>query len=307
MNHSLFGHLAYSFSASPENLATEALAYVLYTSDAARQGLAKVLVHAGLGDDHELRFTTQVTGEEGDRPDLVGRDKEGYERVIIEAKFWAGLTDNQPVQYISRIGSARSGLVLFIAPKARFNSLWPELLRRCETDKLLLSGAIEEHLGTDHTRVRLNESRWLSVISWHQLITILNEACSSRNDLDGRMNLEQLRGLCDKMEAEGFLPIRAEELAPTIPRRVIQFSELATQVVERAIARKIAQRAVGKNVVWSDGIRWCPLSLKGNNAYSVCTRRFGARPARRLCGSASRAQSGEHQPLTSHSASVKPR
>ena len=75
---------------------------------------------------------TQVTGEEGERPDLVGYDDEGIERVLIEAKFWAGLTENQPNAYLERSPDNSPSVLLFVAPEARLNTLWPELCRRIE-------------------------------------------------------------------------------------------------------------------------------------------------------------------------------
>jgi hypothetical protein len=48
---------------------------------------------------------------------------------MIEAKFWAGLTDRQRVHYLRRLEHNRA-LLLFVAPAQRLESLWPELERR---------------------------------------------------------------------------------------------------------------------------------------------------------------------------------
>ena len=37
------------------------------------------------------------------RPDLAAVDQYDVKRVFIEAKFWAGLTKNQPVEYLEEL------------------------------------------------------------------------------------------------------------------------------------------------------------------------------------------------------------
>ena len=49
--------------------------------------------------------------------------------MLIEAKFWAGLTDNQPIAYLERLPSNTPSALLFIAPTARLEILWNELRR----------------------------------------------------------------------------------------------------------------------------------------------------------------------------------
>jgi hypothetical protein len=44
----------------------------------------------------DLAFHSQVGDPQSGRPDLVATDDLGSERLIIEAKFWANLTGNQP-------------------------------------------------------------------------------------------------------------------------------------------------------------------------------------------------------------------
>jgi hypothetical protein len=51
--------------------------------------------------------------------------------LLIEAKFWAGLTENQPVTYLrSSLDSGQPGCLLFVMPAARLETVWPELVRR---------------------------------------------------------------------------------------------------------------------------------------------------------------------------------
>src|SRR5262245_39667836 len=122
----LFGHLVTRFgSAQAENLATEGLPYVLGRSAEARRLFLRFLERSGQSFPGDLAFKTQLPNEDGAIPDLVGRDAAGAQVVIVEAKFWAGLTGQQPNAYLTRLPVG--GLLVFVAPALRFESLWPEL------------------------------------------------------------------------------------------------------------------------------------------------------------------------------------
>ena len=120
-----------------EDIAVEALAHILSNSRPARKAVEDLLESHGaeIGPIEGVR--TQVAGDTGDRPDLAGTDEHGVECLLIEAKFWAGLTEDQPVEYLSRILSNPPSALLVVAPAARFESLWVELRRRIQEDKTL--------------------------------------------------------------------------------------------------------------------------------------------------------------------------
>src|SRR5262249_49788258 len=126
----LFGHLVTRFgSAQAENLANEGLAYVLGRSAEARRLFLRFLERSGPTFPIDVTFRTQAAEADGAIPDLVGWDAAGAQGVIVEAKFWAGLTGQQPNGYLARLPAG--GLLVFVAPALRFESLWPELLARC--------------------------------------------------------------------------------------------------------------------------------------------------------------------------------
>src|SRR5260370_18749065 len=86
------------FSAVNEDVATDALAYVLESSDAARRGIMKLL-RGIVPDLPALRFKTQQV-EGAIRPDMWGfADTEP--RVFVENKVWAGLTADQSPAYLN--------------------------------------------------------------------------------------------------------------------------------------------------------------------------------------------------------------
>ena len=100
---SVLAHVAWKFPGQTETVATEALGYILSRSVSSRAALRETL-RTGGGDVPPLaRVATEVTGQQGERLDLVGFDESNAERVLIEVKFWAGLTHNQPNTYLSPV------------------------------------------------------------------------------------------------------------------------------------------------------------------------------------------------------------
>ena len=113
----LLARLAPMFGPQTENLAVEALGHILSGSEAARSALSELLLASGAGVGQIAQVRTQDAGKDGARPDLVGSDQDGEDRVLIEAKFWAGLTANQPGGYLKRLESApQPSVLLFVAP-----------------------------------------------------------------------------------------------------------------------------------------------------------------------------------------------
>lgn len=89
----VFGHLTTMFASRPENVASEALAYILRTSPAAAAAFEYYLqVIAPVPG--ALHFQTQFVAPSGATPDLAGLAADGTTAVLVEVKFWAGLTEN---------------------------------------------------------------------------------------------------------------------------------------------------------------------------------------------------------------------
>ena len=89
MADTLLAHLAWKLSSHHEDIAVEALGYIL-KSESARRAATDMLEKYGAKVAPIERFKTQVTQKDRARPDLVGLDRDNNMRVIIEAKFWAG-------------------------------------------------------------------------------------------------------------------------------------------------------------------------------------------------------------------------
>jgi len=245
----LLDYLASRFYLQPENIATEALGYILRTSKPAREALGAFIGQIGPALRAELRFETQARSEqEANIPDVVGRDLDGKEPLIIEGKFWAGLTENQPVAYLRRLPEGASGIVLFVAPELRLSLLWVELTKR--TREALLpcgKGAVpmSMRIGThDHH---------LAVVSWRSLLAALSLRAAAGDEVQTVHDIEQLQGLCERMDQEGFLPLRAEETTNTeVARRVVDFSRLVDEICRKASAEGFATGVGGG----TSGLGW---------------------------------------------------
>lgn len=255
--NSLFGHLALQFGSSPENLATEALHYLLTRSPAGHQSFTRFLNTFDGNISDPLRFRTQAGDEKGAIPDLVGADHQGTERALIEAKFWAGLTPKQPLAYLDRLPPT-SGLLLFLAPSRRLDTLWPELLQRCRRAGRDITA--EEKLGPDSRSAVLQSGRRLAVTSWRMVLDTLHAALIQAADADATADLMQLRGLTDRMDSDLFLPFTGEELTSSLGTRVLQLCQIVDRTVERMAGSGTAdtrncRSSGGKHGVYSQYFR----------------------------------------------------
>lgn len=226
----LLAQLAPLFGPQTENLAVEALGHILSGSEAARSALSELLQAGGAGIGQVAQVRTQDAGDDGARPDLVGTDEDGEERVLIEAKFWAGLTSNQPRGYLERLASApQPSALLFVAPAQRLDSLWPELCRLAES-------ASDVALDSDAEGLQSAKSiggPYLMLTSWRTLLGRMAGKVSAAADLHTEIDIRQLHGLAEQQDKEAFLPLRQEELGPQLPRRVIDL----TGIVDDAVGR----------------------------------------------------------------------
>ena len=226
----LLAQLAPMFGSQTENLAVEALGHILSGSAAARGALSELLEAGGATVGQVAEVHTQDVGEDGARPDLVGADLDGKERVLIEAKFWAGLTENQPRGYLTRLASApKPSALLFVAPAQRMDALWAELCRLSET-------ASDHPLGSEMDELRsagTSIGPYLMLTSWRSLLGRMAAKASVAADSHAEIDIRQLRGLAEQQDAEAFLPLSREELGPQLPRRVVDLSGLVDDAIGR--------------------------------------------------------------------------
>ncbi len=125
----MFGYLVTRLAAHPENVATDALHYVLSTSPEVACALEEHLRRA-VDLPGGLRYDVQVAADDGSIPDLAGVAEDGSTPLLVETKSYAGLAANQPVAYLRRLPANRPGLLQFVVPAARLELLWTEALTR---------------------------------------------------------------------------------------------------------------------------------------------------------------------------------
>lgn len=235
----LLAHLALQkkFSDKYENIAVEALGHILSESDAARHALSDVLSIGGAEVGEIARVKTQARGEEGTQPDLASFDQHNKERVLIEAKFWAGLTDNQPVAYLERLPESQASVLLFVAPAKRFELLWQEMCRLVREAKIEL---VRGHEEANLRSATVGGKRLLMLISWTALLDRMDSQASTSRESHTESDIQQLRGLAEQMDDGAFLPLRREELGPEFPRRLRNLERLVDDVIERLGQKELA-------------------------------------------------------------------
>ena len=206
----LLAKLAPMFGAQTENLAVAALEHILSESGAARRALRDVIAAGGVDVGEIASVRTQATGEQGERPDLAGFDPDGRERVLIEVKFSAGLTDNQPVTYLERLPANSPSALLFVAPAAR-QRLWTRLDRAVSESRL----EIALHTGSEVEETQSANAggqRYLLLTSWQALLDHMATQATDASDSHTEHEIAQLRGLAEEQERTLVMPLRPGEL-----------------------------------------------------------------------------------------------
>lgn len=229
-----------------ENIATDALVYILNESRKAKSGMMNIL-RGIVPTLPELEFQTQLRKKET-QPDIWGM-ADFKEQVYIENKFWAGLTEQQPVTYLQNLSKAgKETLLLFVVPEMRVQPIKGELERRLKGAGI--NGIERENLPSgivwaEDTKLGIA----VALTSWQRLIGILEaEANDEKETVE---NLEQLRELCSLADNSAFRPFTVEFLNDQIiPGYFIQLGSLIVDIVKEANRKGIisTEGLTGSNV-----------------------------------------------------------
>ena len=225
---SVLAHVVLNGSMPGEPAATQALAHILNSSsDIAR---AFVAVFRPANANFEPGHIKAELGHADSRPDLTVHDGHGRVRAFVENKFWAGLTDAQPVSYLADLPDDPPASLLFIVPRPRVATVWKELSLRCSEAGLEWEDAPGE---TNVTCARVGRKAML-ITSWaHVLETLLDAARAGEHDTI-RHDILQLQGLTSRMDAEAFLPIRGDEITDQeTARRLVNYSGLIEDITRK--------------------------------------------------------------------------
>ena len=233
-NETLLGHVAERFSGQVENIATESLAFVVNRTPTAKKALVKFLEQAGLSLGESITINTQRAEEDDSQPDMKGINGSGKTVLLVEAKFWAGLTDSQPCKYLKHLAKEAPAMLVFVAPSKRLPTLWAEVLRRCKDDGRKVPAT--QDVNPEFLTVKLNESTWLGVVSWRVLLSYILRAVEAEGHTEAAADIKQLMGLCEKQDDEAFLPLAPEEVRCQLGRRIVQFNSIVNRVTEKLVA-----------------------------------------------------------------------
>ena len=236
MADTLLAHLIPRFAAQSEPLATQALAYVLNTAPDVSKAFVSVVHQTGFEPFDVGRIAAEERHGDG-VPDLTIRDTAGVIRVLVENKFWAGLTDTQPVGYLDQLPSDAPAALLFVVPHTRLHIVWAELKERCATRKIDLT----DEAKTDDIVWSRTGNRILAITSWKHVLAQLQQAASAGGHNEIEQDIIQLRGLTDLMNTAEFLPLREDEItSATLARRLLNYTSLIDEVIDRLVADGLA-------------------------------------------------------------------
>lgn len=218
----LLAHLYSHIRGSQEDIATYSLQYILSASAELNRAFTR-LVSEGLHCEllAPLNYTCQVSGENRERPDIAGIDTEGNEQILCEAKFYAGLTNNQPNSYLDRIIQRNGTGLLFICPEVRKAILWDHL-------KELVAGRNIIPISDFCLSI---DGVQMAIITWNEVTSVLKRTAASVA-IEHLSDVEQLEGYCKQMDSEAFIPFSAEDLGPEVPRKEERYYRVIDKLVE---------------------------------------------------------------------------
>lgn len=225
----LLAYLVPRLTGRVEDTATDALAFILNKSATCRTALDRLLRDADFNPEPIARVETQVTYQDGSRPDMVGYGRGDAKRLVVESKFWASLQEGQASGYFRQLQEPGPGMLLFIAPDSRMETLWAEIRRQMENGE----GSVQLELVPAAERARrakvVGTDKHLMLVSWDQLLSSLAAAHDARVASD----IQQLRGLARYQDDEAFQPIHPEEMGLVLPRRIRGLNRLIDDVIGR--------------------------------------------------------------------------
>ena len=229
---SLLGQFYTRIKGSQEDIASEGLTYVLKRSSAARQALSKIIqMDSGLIFEN-INYSTQNVGEKLERPDISGIDEEGKEVIILEAKFWASLTDNQPVEYLRRLGE--NSVLMFIVPNLRVRPVFNELQMRLANAEI---NCVPDNANHSFS---LDNNRTLIVKTWNEILQTIRLHLVQAHEQTLLSDLDQIIGFCETIDKNSFQPYQSEDFSPSIAKKINSFCDLADKVIDELKKRGLA-------------------------------------------------------------------
>lgn len=224
MASSLLAHLLPHIRGSQEDIATYSLQYLLSQSKELNRAFTKRLFDVlHIGNNYDLQFICQATGknEEKERPDMAGLDSRGNEKILLEMKFYASLTPNQPLTYLDRIESCNGEGLVFVCPYARQTNLWSKLIELCKGRNIEI---------IDERCVKVNGIK-LAIMTWTEIIELLKQV-SDFSAIRYSSDVAQLEGYCNQIDSDAFVPFTAEDLSAKMANKAERYYQVVDEVIE---------------------------------------------------------------------------
>ena len=227
----LLAHIIPQLPVSTEDIATKSLAYILNASNAALGAFNALVQPDGVEMKPVCRVATQVVAPDKTRPDFVGYDEFGGNRLIGESKFWHTLMEHQVTGYLEQLANDGPATLLFVAPGARIDTLWRFVERQAGEPGRELESIDAPNL-TRWAKVAGTEA-YLMLVSWRGLLDNLETRTTAAGDLGTSRAIQELRGLAARQDSGAFLPLRSEELSPDIGHRMTHYYRLFIDAIDR--------------------------------------------------------------------------
>ncbi len=211
MAESLLAHLYSRIRGSQEDVATLSLQYIISSNEKLNEAYNRLICNAikkDIGTD--ITYSCQSVGENSERPDMSGVDRNGKEVILCEMKFYAGLTANQPNGYLDRLIKEGGQALVFVCPEQRKTSLWTKVKELCAADG-------KEVVEGDHYNALVCGIA-LAVLSWGEVIATLKSTAESLH-LTVLSDIDQLAGFCEMMDSTAFIPFSPEDFGPENARK----------------------------------------------------------------------------------------
>jgi hypothetical protein len=216
------------FKDKPENIATRGLHAILKHREGLT-GFQEILTEKCGWRVPIHTVNAQVNLGVNGQPDLEGLSASGDRIFLGEVKFWAGLTKNQPLSYLSEL--APGGLLLFIVPKTRRQAVWDELRRR-----------VPDRLDESAFKFR-TQNKWLALLSGQDVLECLIGRAIGSGSKELAADIVQLASLWCAYDVPDLPPI-SDEFATTslLPRILSGLNDIPGKIANAAIEQLKAER-----------------------------------------------------------------
>jgi hypothetical protein len=226
---SLLGAIIGKFTNQFENVATEGLAHIIGSSEMVRKQLltylnTKFVLPEAMHSDFDI--STQFSdSNDASIPDLALQFP-GQQKLLIEVKFWAKLTKNQPLTYLQKLNQQNGECLFFLVPQQRIPILKNEIIQKMELE---IGGKIAYEFSGNN--IIFNDFASIGLLSWEELMGFLIERVDS-TEPHLKADLDQLQQMILKMLSPDFLPFEVGDFDFNAYRKYTQMIELIDATVD---------------------------------------------------------------------------